>query len=318
MPILFHSMIFWLFVFQGIIVALDKSEPKISKLNQNCDRLGVCCVKSFVFDGVKALDPDKQMDPDNSTGMSFDCLFIALVVNKIIDFERTENNLKYSCRVYSCVLDFQRTYYVWGHKFSLITNWLLLWIQKKLMSILGCSVVCQTVLVRKIFLKMGRHLQPGICYWLLSSFSVLLQYLLSSDLYISVSLPASPPYPSGSFDHILLDAPCSALGQRPQFVVKMTLKELQSYPRLQRKLFTTVSNIEFLWLVKYLSSWQLTQPLLICALMQATIIIIFSKTHPVILVVRAIWLVPYLRVILHYSCPKEWIMHDPNSTKWLV
>lgn len=132
MPILFHSMIFWLFVFQGIIVALDKSEPKISKLNQNCDRLGVCCVKSFVFDGVKALDPDKQMDPDNSTGMSFDCLFIALVVNKIIDFERTENNLKYSCRVYSCVLDFQRTYYVWGHKFSLITNWLLLWIQIKM------------------------------------------------------------------------------------------------------------------------------------------------------------------------------------------
>ena len=92
-------------------MAFDKSEPKISKLNQNCDRLGVCCVKSFVFDGVKALDPDKQMDPDNSTGMSFDCLSIPLIVNKIIDLERTENNLKYSCRVYSCVLDFQRTYY---------------------------------------------------------------------------------------------------------------------------------------------------------------------------------------------------------------
>ncbi|XP_067049452.1 tRNA (cytosine(72)-C(5))-methyltransferase NSUN6-like isoform X2 [Acropora muricata] len=110
---------------KGIIVALDKSEPKISKLNQNCDRLGVCCVKSFVFDGVKALDTDKQMDPDNCT----------------------------------------------------------------------------------------------------------------------MSLPASPPYPSGSFDHILLDAPCSALGQRPQFVVKMKLKELQSYPRLQRKLFTTAVGL---------------------------------------------------------------------------
>lgn len=57
-----------------------------------------------------------------------------------------------------------------------------------------------------------------------------------------MSFPPSPPYPCGTFDRILLDAPCSALGQRPQFVVRMTLKELQSYPRLQRKLFTTVSD----------------------------------------------------------------------------
>ena len=60
--------------------------------------------------------------------------------------------------------------------------------------------------------------------------------------FFSVSLPASPPYPCGMFDRILLDAPCSALGQRPQFVVRMNLKELQSYPKLQRKLFTTVSD----------------------------------------------------------------------------
>lgn len=98
-------------MFQGIIVALDKSEPKISKLNQNCDRLGVCCVKSLVFDGVKALDPDRQMDPDTYTSMSFNCISIPLIVNKIIDFERTEINLIYSCRVYSHVLDCQRKYY---------------------------------------------------------------------------------------------------------------------------------------------------------------------------------------------------------------
>ena len=60
--------------------------------------------------------------------------------------------------------------------------------------------------------------------------------------YFPVQLPASPPYPCGTFDRILLDAPCSALGQRPQFVIRMNLKELQSYPRLQRKLFTTVSE----------------------------------------------------------------------------
>lgn len=110
---------------KGLIVAFDKSEPKIAKLKLNCDRLGVQCVKTFVFDGVKALDPDKRRNTDNST----------------------------------------------------------------------------------------------------------------------VSFPVAPPYPSGSFDRILLDAPCSALGQRPQFVVKMTLKELQSYPRLQRKLFTTAVGL---------------------------------------------------------------------------
>ena len=71
-----------------------------------------------MFDGVKALDPDKQMDPDNSTGMSFDCiLFRTLIANKITDFERTEINLIYSCRVYSCVLEI-----LLGHEFSLISH----------------------------------------------------------------------------------------------------------------------------------------------------------------------------------------------------
>lgn len=61
-------------------------------------------------------------------------------------------------------------------------------------------------------------------------------------ILFSVSHPDSPPYPCGTFDRILLDAPCSALGQRPQFIVRVTLKELQCYPKLQRKLFTTVSG----------------------------------------------------------------------------
>ncbi|KAK2143326.1 hypothetical protein NP493_4573g00002 [Ridgeia piscesae] len=47
-----------------------------------------------------------------------------------------------------------------------------------------------------------------------------------------------PPYPTGSFDRVLLDAPCSALGQRPSCRNKMTLAEVKSYPALQRKIFT--------------------------------------------------------------------------------
>ena len=52
--------------FQGVVVAFDKSEPKVEKLGANCDRLGIHCVKSYVYDGVKAVDPDKLRDAENS------------------------------------------------------------------------------------------------------------------------------------------------------------------------------------------------------------------------------------------------------------
>ena len=39
------------------------------------------------------------------------------------------------------------------------------------------------------------------------------------------------------FDKVLLDAPCSALGQRPMLINSCTTKELKSFPKLQRKLF---------------------------------------------------------------------------------
>ncbi|CAL8292224.1 unnamed protein product [Lota lota] len=45
-----------------------------------------------------------------------------------------------------------------------------------------------------------------------------------------------PPFPPESFDRVLLDAPCSGLGQRPSMAVGWSLKEVRSYPPLQRKL----------------------------------------------------------------------------------
>ncbi|XP_030573033.1 putative methyltransferase NSUN6 [Drosophila novamexicana] len=47
----------------------------------------------------------------------------------------------------------------------------------------------------------------------------------------------APPFASSSFDRILLDAPCSGLGNRPQLCcsIKQT-KVLQSYPHIQRSL----------------------------------------------------------------------------------
>jgi len=53
----------------------------------------------------------------------------------------------------------------------------------------------------------------------------------------------SPPYPSEYFDRILVDAPCSGLGQRPQFYNKMKLKELNSFPKIQKKLFATAVQL---------------------------------------------------------------------------
>lgn len=52
-------------------------------------------------------------------------------------------------------------------------------------------------------------------------------------------LSMKPPFPSSSFDRILLDAPCSGLGNRPQLSCNIKqAKVLQSYPHIQRSLFS--------------------------------------------------------------------------------
>ncbi|XP_029955734.1 putative methyltransferase NSUN6 isoform X1 [Salarias fasciatus] len=57
---------------------------------------------------------------------------------------------------------------------------------------------------------------------------------VSSD---SAQVTEGPPFPPESFDRVLLDAPCSGLGQRPNMALGFSLKELRSYQPLQRKLF---------------------------------------------------------------------------------
>ncbi|XP_056375200.1 tRNA (cytosine(72)-C(5))-methyltransferase NSUN6 [Hyla sarda] len=52
-----------------------------------------------------------------------------------------------------------------------------------------------------------------------------------------------PPFPPESFDHVLLDAPCSGMGQRPNMACALSLKELTSYQPLQRKLFSTAVSL---------------------------------------------------------------------------
>ncbi|CAH2001790.1 unnamed protein product [Acanthoscelides obtectus] len=52
-----------------------------------------------------------------------------------------------------------------------------------------------------------------------------------------------PPFSPEAFDRILLDAPCSVLGKRPQIVNRLSKKEIRSYVPIQRKLFESAVKL---------------------------------------------------------------------------
>ncbi|XP_077010884.1 tRNA (cytosine(72)-C(5))-methyltransferase NSUN6 isoform X3 [Tamandua tetradactyla] len=58
-----------------------------------------------------------------------------------------------------------------------------------------------------------------------------------------VDTEGEPPFLPASFDRILLDAPCSGMGQRPNLACTWTLKEVTSYQPLQRKLLTVAAQL---------------------------------------------------------------------------
>lgn len=69
--------------------------------------------------------------------------------------------------------------------------------------------------------------------------------------FVNEDVTEGPPFGKNTFDKILLDAPCSALGNRPLLSINSSAKELTSYVPLQRKLFENVS-IFTTFLVVYL------------------------------------------------------------------
>lgn len=60
---------------------------------------------------------------------------------------------------------------------------------------------------------------------------------------IGKSILKGPPFGRSTFDRILLDAPCSALGNRPVLVDSLTPKMLSSYPVVQKKLFSNAVQL---------------------------------------------------------------------------
>ncbi|XP_004691339.1 PREDICTED: putative methyltransferase NSUN6 [Condylura cristata] len=62
-------------------------------------------------------------------------------------------------------------------------------------------------------------------------------------LKFSMDTEGEPPFLPESFDRVLLDAPCSGMGQRPNMACAWTLKEVTSYQPLQRKLFTVAVQL---------------------------------------------------------------------------
>ncbi|XP_075164557.1 tRNA (cytosine(72)-C(5))-methyltransferase NSUN6 isoform X2 [Haematobia irritans] len=57
------------------------------------------------------------------------------------------------------------------------------------------------------------------------------------------SVDFKPPFKAESFDRILLDAPCSALGIRPMLANTISPKMLKSYPNVQKKLFSNAVKL---------------------------------------------------------------------------
>ncbi|KAJ8984918.1 hypothetical protein NQ317_012164 [Molorchus minor] len=70
-----------------------------------------------------------------------------------------------------------------------------------------------------------------------------IKIIVDLDNGVQRNIKEGPPFLPETFDRILLDAPCSALGKRPQLANMITKKVLRSYVPLQKKLFETAVRL---------------------------------------------------------------------------
>lgn len=101
----------------------------------------------------------------------------------------------------------------------------------------------EVIALDKIFSKVEKIKQNALLLGLNSIRAFCFDGTKAVKLDIVEDTEGEPPFLPESFDRILLDAPCSGMGQRPNMACTWSLKELASYQPLQRKLFTAAVQL---------------------------------------------------------------------------
>nr|BAE90347.1 unnamed protein product [Macaca fascicularis] len=101
----------------------------------------------------------------------------------------------------------------------------------------------EVIAMDKIFSKVEKIKQNALLLGLNSIRAFCFDGTKAVKLDMVEDTEGEPPFLPESFDRILLDAPCSGMGQRPNMACTWSLKELASYQPLQRKLFTAAVQL---------------------------------------------------------------------------
>uniref|UniRef100_A0A8I5U247 NOP2/Sun RNA methyltransferase 6 n=1 Tax=Pongo abelii TaxID=9601 RepID=A0A8I5U247_PONAB len=101
----------------------------------------------------------------------------------------------------------------------------------------------EVIALDKIFNKVEKIKQNALLLGLNSIRAFCFDGTKAVKLDMVEDTEGDPPFLPESFDRILLDAPCSGMGQRPNMACTWSLKEVASYQPLQRKLFTAAVQL---------------------------------------------------------------------------
>ncbi|XP_054948429.1 tRNA (cytosine(72)-C(5))-methyltransferase NSUN6 isoform X1 [Pan paniscus] len=101
----------------------------------------------------------------------------------------------------------------------------------------------EVIALDKIFNKVEKIKQNALLLGLNSIRAFCFDGTKAVKLDMVEDTEGEPPFLPESFDRILLDAPCSGMGQRPNMASTWSLKEVASYQPLQRKLFTAAVQL---------------------------------------------------------------------------
>ncbi|XP_012516349.1 PREDICTED: putative methyltransferase NSUN6 [Propithecus coquereli] len=101
----------------------------------------------------------------------------------------------------------------------------------------------EVIALDKIFNKVEKIRQNALLLGLNSIRAFCFDGTKAVKLDMVEDTEGGPPFLPETFDRILLDAPCSGMGQRPNMACTWTLKEVTSYQPLQRRLFTVAVQL---------------------------------------------------------------------------